>query len=128
MAKANLVLPDGAKVNIVGSAEEVALLLAKISQSPQGKARKRGKGRNQSISRSASKAKSVSRKGPQALIAELAQEGYFKSKRNMGEIQKKLEERGHIYALTSLSAPLLRLVQTKVLRRIKEKHNWVYVS
>ena len=70
----------------------------------------------------------TSRKGPQTLIAELAGENYFKTKRKIVQIQKKLEEKGHIYAITSLSPPLLRLTRNKTLRRLKEKSGWVYVS
>jgi hypothetical protein len=45
------------------------------------------------------------------------------------EVQKKLEEKGHIYAQESLSGPLLRLTRDKhVLRRLKDKKGWVYVS
>ncbi len=68
------------------------------------------------------------RKGPQTLIAELADDEYFKSKRTIVDVQKKLEEKGHLYAQDSLSTPLLRLTRRKKLRRIKEKKSWVYVS
>ncbi len=128
MAKANLVLPNGTKVNIEGTPEEVALLLAKFSQpveaSPVGKKAARKK----KSPKTASKRLRTSRKGPQTLIAELADEGFFKSKRKIGDIQKKLEEKGHIYAITNLSPPLVRLTRKKTLRRIKEKNVWVYVS
>ena len=58
------------------------------------------------------------------------EKGYFKSKRTIGDIQKKLEEMGHIYALTSLSTPLIRLTRSKnsALRRLKENKQWVYVG
>ena len=59
MAKANIILPDGTKVTIEGTPDEVATLLTRFS----------GSGGN--------------RKGPQGLIAELAQEDYFKSKREL---------------------------------------------
>ena len=129
MAKANLVLPDGTKVNIEGTAEEVAVLLAKFSQPADETIVRKKKGRKKKKpSESSVRPPKVSRKGPQTLIAELAEEGYFKSKRTIGDIQKKLEEKGHIYAPTSLSPPLLRLTRKKTLRRIKEKNVWVYLS
>ena len=52
-----------------------------------------------------------------------------KLKAKMAKIQKKLEETGHIYAQHSLSPALLALTRDKrVLRRIKEKNGWAYVS
>ena len=127
MAKANLILPDGTKVNIEGTAEDVGALLSRFSggesaPTKKKKARKKKKstGQPKTVARK-------TRKGPQTLIEDLANENYFKSKRKIGDIQKKLEEKGHIYAITSLSPPLLRLTRKRVLRRLKEKTGWVYV-
>lgn len=127
MAKANLTLPDGTKVTIEGTAEEVSTLLKMFSAttSPASQGKKTTK-KTRKTTRARKKIKQ--RKGPQALIEELADENYFKSKRTIGDVQKRLEEKGHIYALTSLSSPLLRLTKKKVLRRLKEKSGWVYVS
>jgi hypothetical protein len=128
VAKANLTLPDGTTVVIEGSADEVASLLAKISGPaapgglPSSRTRKGGPKPSPSVKSSST------RKGPQALMHELATENWFKSKRTIGDVQKKLEEKGHIYALENLSTPLLRLTRSKVLRRIREKTGWVYVS
>ncbi len=130
MAKASLTLPNGTKVNINGTADEVAALLSKISQPavPSG-SRKKTRRRNASTSTS-SGATRKARKGPVVLIRELVGEGFFKSKkRSLPDVQKKLEEKGHIYAQTSLSPAVLHLVRkTKVLRRIKDKKGWVYVN
>lgn len=129
MAKANLVLVDGTTVAIEGTAEEVALLLHKVS-SPivaAGAAEKRARGKARTASPRKTAGKTL-RKGPQQLMANLAEEGWFKSKRTIGDVQKKLEEKGHIYAMESLSTPLLRLTRNKTLRRIKDKVGWAYVS
>jgi hypothetical protein len=126
MAKANMVLPDGTKVAIEGTAEEVALLLAKCSQSSSPPDRKERKKEQQASTRR--KSQTGKRAGPLTLIADLADEGYFKSKQTLGDIQKKLEERGHIYAQTSLSPAMTRLTRKRTLRRIKEKKGWAYVS
>lgn len=128
MAKAHLTLPDGTTVNIEGTVEEVANLLSHFSapQSPLKRANKPPKKR--SSSRPVAKDQKPKRKGPQTLIEELVRENYFKSKRTIGEVQKKLEEGGHIYAIYSLSTPLLRLTRCKTLRRIKDKDGWAYVS
>lgn len=128
MAKADLILPNGTTVKIEGTAEEVAELLDKFSLPQRSAARKPLKeGRNAS-SKAKTSVKKATRKGPQVLIGELADEDYFKSKRGISDIQKKLEEKGHIYPIERLSTPLLRLTRKRVLRRIKEKDNWVYVS
>ena len=126
MAKANMLLPDGTKVALEGTAEEVAILLAKcshVSISPDRKEPKRE--RQTSTPR---KSRTDKRTGPLTLIADLAAEGYFKSKRNLSDIQKKLEEIGHIYAQTSLSPAVMRLTRKRTIHRVKEKKGWVYVS
>ena len=128
MAKAHLTLPDGTKVNIEGTAEEVANLLSRFSATQDQPTRTSKPAKKKSSARSKAKEQKPKRKGPQTLIEELVRENYFKSKRTIGDVQKKLEEGGHIYALYSLSTPLLRLTRSKALRRIKDKDGWVYVS
>ncbi len=130
MAIAKLVLPDGTTVNIEGTADEVATLLAKFSGDAPSTAgaKKRSNKKTPRRSSGAAKKDRSMRKGPQTLLEELAGDSFFKSKRTIGEVQKKLEEKGHIYALHSLSTPLLRLTRAKTLRRIREKTGWVYVS
>lgn len=130
MAKANLVLVDGTTVAIEGTAEEVALLLQKFSSPEAAPAapRSKGRGKTRAASPRASASTKSGRKGPQQLMADLAEEGWFKSKRTIGDVQKKLEEKGHIYAMQSLSTPLLRLTRNRSLRRIKDKSGWAYVS
>lgn len=67
-------------------------------------------------------------KGPQTLILELRNNDFFSEQRSIADVQKKLEELGHIFAQTSLSAPLIRLVRSQKLKRIKENDAWYYVS
>src|SRR5690242_1313943 len=100
MAKANLVLPDGTTVSIDGAAEEVATLLERFAT--LGGGGKPSSPRKKSA-KATGTAKANKRKGPQELIEELAEQNYFKSKRSLSEVQKKLEEGGHIYAMSSLS-------------------------
>lgn len=128
MAKAHLTLPDGTTVNIEGTADEVATLLARFAGSAPTTITAVKPRRKKAAANSDKKAQKTARKSPKTLIEELANENFFKSKRTISEVQKKLEEKGHIYALHSLSTPLLRLTRSKVLRRIKEKDGWVYVS
>ena len=98
MAKASLVLPDGTKVNIEGTSEEVAVLLAKCSSTAPAASRSADKkGIKKGRSDGGSPPKRAKAKGPVGLLTELAGEGFFKSKRILPEIQKQLEENGHIY-------------------------------
>jgi len=128
MPKATLVLPDGTKVQIEGTAEEVAVMLTRCSPggaaSPTPAVKKKAKRR--SVTRDGSPRKPKA-KGPVGLITELTAEGFFKTKRMLPEVQKKLEEGGHIYAQTSLSPAVLALTKNKVLRRLKDKKGWAYV-
>jgi len=67
-------------------------------------------------------------KGPRLMILELIDDGYFAKKKSLSEIQKRLEEMGHIYAQTSLSGPVLQLVRDKKLNRNKEDDIWLYIA
>jgi len=128
MATANLTLPDGSKVAIEGTAEEVAMLISQLSSAEQPEPTK-GRRRRKTSARLSGHKEARATIGPRQLIEELARDDYFKAqKRTIGDVQKKLEENGHIYALHSLSPVLLRLTRAKVLRRIKEKKVWVYVK
>ena len=126
MAKAHIDLPDGTKVAIEGSSEEVAFLLSKYGAGSERTAAQPPP--KTDSRRSKTRTRESSRKGPTGLITDLVAEGFFKSRRSLSEIQKKLEETGHIYAQTSLSPILVRLVRKRnSLRRLKEKKGWVYV-
>jgi len=120
MAKANLTLPDGTKVAITGTPQEVAGLVERLS-SPIVTSKRPAK-------KSHSQKKPPQASGPVGYIRDLKGEGFFKSKRTISDIQKTLEEKGHIYALTSLSPALLRVVRSRELGRIKEGGVWKYVN
>ncbi len=133
MANANLVLPDGTTVSIEGTAEEVALLLGRFSgdsaqtqtdppRGPSNKARRR-----RAASRSGQTAPKEAR-GATGYVRELINEDYFKTKRSLGDVKATLEERAHIYPVTSLSPVLFKLTKSRELRRLKEDGKWVYVN
>lgn len=126
MARANLVLPDGTKVTIEGNATEIATLLNKISQPGEGTLTATRKQPTRSSKKSSSEKKT--RTGPTGYIRRLRDEGFFKSRRSLPDIQRKLEEQGHIYAQTSLSPVMVQLVRNRELGRLKEKKGWVYVK
>jgi hypothetical protein len=128
MAKANLTLPNGTSVTIDGTADEVALLLNTFSNPVGTVGKVSGKKTSRGKSSATPRPPKAKKDGPTGLITELADEGYFKTKRGIADIQKKLEERGHIYAITSISPCLTRLTKKRILRRLKETKGWVYVN
>src|SRR5437588_3266560 len=135
MPKANVVLADGTKVTIDGTADEVAALLQRISGSPPqplaGDSKKRtGRRRGRTVTAGSGKGGSgkAAPKGPADYVRDLVAANYFKTKRGLGDVQKKLEEGGHIYAVTHLSPVLLRAVRARELRRLKEGGAWRYVN
>lgn len=125
MPRATITLESGATVEIEGTSDEVAELLARFD-SPRPSARK--KGRRKTVSKREPAASRKSAGGPQTLIRGLIDEDFFSQKRTINEVQSELEQQGHIYPLHSLSTPLVRLVRARKLRRFKEKEQWVYVQ
>jgi hypothetical protein len=103
---------------------EIILKGETVDRPPAKIAKKTANSQRQSSAKQAPSGK----KGPSSYILELKQEEFFKQKRTLPEVQKKLEENGHIYAQNSLSTPILRLVRSRQLRRIKEDDVWVYVN
>jgi hypothetical protein len=61
----------------------------------------------------------AARGGTQAYLDELVEEDFFKKPKTIANVKAELENRGHHIPLTSLSGPLQRLCQRKVLRRQK---------
>jgi len=59
------------------------------------------------------------RSGPQAYVEEMVNDGFFKKPKTISEVKVELENRGHHIPLTSLSGPMQKLCQKKVLRRQK---------
>src|SRR5687767_6025250 len=126
VTKAHVVLSDGTKVTIDGTPDEVASLLHKISSPPgqpdAGRNQASTRRRRRSAAKGSAKTKTTKskRKGPTDYIRELMAENFFKTKRGLGEVKDKLEERAHIYPVTNLSPSLFRLVKAKELRRVNE--------
>ena len=125
-----MVLADGTKVTVEGTADEVAILVQRISSSTARSPDDEPKGGHRGRQKVATKGGSVrSRtKGPAEHIRKLVADDFFKTKRGLAEVQKKLEEGAHIYPTTHLSPVLFRLVRAKELRRIKEGGTWKYVN
>jgi hypothetical protein len=62
-------------------------------------------------------------RGPQAYVREMAEEGFFKKPKAIAQVKAELENRGHHIPLTSLSGPMQKLCQQRVLRRQMSKGN-----
>lgn len=65
--------------------------------------------------------KESKRAGPQAYVEEMVADGFFKKPKTIAQVKAELENRGHHIPLTSLSGPLQKLCQRKVLRRQRVK-------
>lgn len=126
MAKATYVTTGGAKVQIDATPTELVEIMKALSTEPatahDSKARKVAR------TKESSRPTRPKKSGPTGYVLELKDEGYFRSKRKLADLQAKLEEGGHIYAQTSLSPILIRLTKNRQLRRLKEKGGWVYVN
>jgi len=62
-------------------------------------------------------------KGPKGRIDELITEGFFSQKRIIGDVKKEMEAHGWFHRVEEINPSLLRLIQDKKLRRIKEPEN-----
>ena len=115
MIKATIELCDGTRVVVEGSPEEVAktkeLVVAQVNKDAL----------------TSRKSQSRSKTGPIGLIKELKFEGFFDTPKVIGEIKQKLEEKGHYYALGSLSPALIRLLRRGEIGRLKQEGKWTWV-
>lgn len=129
MATANIDLPSGAKVQIEGTAEDINKILAacgavNATGEPVPLTTKAKRNRANNDANTPRRATS----GVMQQIRELIDDAFFGQKRSISDVQRKLEETGHIYPLTHLSTPLRRLVRNKELRRMRDGRNWAYVN
>lgn len=125
MATASIDLPDGTKVKIEGSPEEINKVLELYGQQPV-RASPRRVNSETGITRRGQTERSGS--GAMDQIRVLIQEGFFGTKRSLKDVQKRLEELGRIYPQSHLSTPLRRMVVGRELRRLRENKNWIYVN
>lgn len=75
--------------------------------------------RSRAAAQSSSPRKGKGLSGPKAYIEDLVRDGHFKKPKTISQVKAELENRGHHIPLTSLSGPLQKLCQEKVLRRQK---------
>ena len=133
MAEATLELPGGTKVTITGQPDEVSVLVDRLTaKDAAGGARKRRrprKGGDTNAAQAVGPPDATPRPtGAPGYIRELISEDFFASKRTLKDVKAKLDEQAHIYAVTSLSPVMTRLVRGRELRRLKEGGLWRYVN
>ena len=119
MAKAQIKRPDGTTITIDGTPQEVAELVSKLDSG----AAPRTKASNPSPERNARQKLTLS-----DLVMLLIDDGYFKKPKDLAAVKAALAEHGHVYPVTTLSPALLRLVQRRYLRRIKQDKRWFYTG
>ena len=123
MAEAEINLPNGTKINVKGTPEEIILIQQAFSKDSEHKSRKVSIDRNSSIPKS-----KPDKIGPLGRIRVLVVEDYFKEKRAIDDVRRLLEEKAIFYKSSDIAPSLIRLVKKGELRRLKEDGNWVYVN
>ena len=128
MAKSNyaeLVVQAERAVKSVANAElrRVAFekILDDLLKGPHGSPQQ-VEGRIQAPKRSHIQARpKAKRRGPHQYIEDMILDGFFKSPKTIAEVKAELENQGHHIAITSLSGPLQKLCQRRLLRRQRAK-------
>jgi hypothetical protein len=118
MATAKITMPGGILIEVGGTPEEVAAVLADLKTKTPGFSSDATLHRPSRI-----------RKGEiPGLIDVLKSEDFFKNPRGLSEVQKKLAELGHHYPVTTLSGAMQVQSQSRNLRRFKQNGKYVYVQ
>ncbi len=118
MAKTFIETKSGTKIQIEGTAEEIAQILV-LYNTPQIE---------KTVTRSYHK-KKVSNNPPVIdKVRELLAEGFFKNPITLAELKNGLQEQGYRVPITALSGIVLNLTKARELRRIKENGKWSYVN
>lgn len=123
MAKANVELKNGTKVQVEGTAEEIKKIVdflkferhepATIAESKKFVKRTEATTSKPSIS---------------THLRGLKEDKFFNSPKSLAEIKTVLEEQGYFYPVTTLSGVVLDLVKRRELGRIKKNKTWGYVK
>lgn len=123
MTKAKIEMENGTKITIEGTPEDVSTAI-KLMQELRPYTKK-----TKVISKDSKeqKIKSSGKKGIRDRTRELISDGFFKKQRSLHNVKDELENKGHIYPVTSISPTLIRLVRTRELRRLKDNKKWTYV-
>lgn len=122
MAKANITMPDGTKVQIEGTSDEITELVRRL-QGSEGPPRSPSSGAKEKTKRK--------RLRLVDLIENLIEKSFFRTPRGLSEVRDKLREIGHSYPLTTLSPAMLTQVRRRALRRMRDPkagNRWKYAQ
>lgn len=117
MAKAQITTPDGLKVDLEGTPQEIAAVFKEAGVRAKAAGTK-------PLARMPERRRATI----PGLIDELKHEGFFKSPKTLPDIRKKLAELGHNYPVTTLSGAMQGQAKNRNLRRFKEKKKYVYAQ
>ena len=116
MAKAQINFPDGTRVTLEGTPEEISAVVYRGKEKPRVNRRRvkvEGKTTSQRLQLG-------------DLIAELIDGGLFKKPKDLASVRAALANMGHHYPITTLSGAMLNQVRKRNLRRLKQDKRWVY--
>lgn len=119
MAQARIEMKSGTRIVVEGTSQEVAEIVAVIQRREDA----HGVTSTKSMRTSKNTTGRLS-----DLLLEMREEGYFDKPQGLVEVKKVLEEKGHIYPVTTLSGTLLAATKKRLLRRMSEGKRWVYVK
>ena len=121
MAKVTIKSKTGSVITIEGTAEEVAKVVSQFEAASNLYQAKGKMSAQKTVKRDEKKRATAS-----DLIVLLKEDGFFNKPKNLTEIANALEEKGHIYPVTTLSGVMIGLVQKKLFGRKKVGGKWVY--
>jgi hypothetical protein len=121
MVKATIKSKTGAHIIIEGTEKEVAGIVSAFENMSNVTQFKDERNKKNIVKKEQKKRATAS-----DLIVTLKEEGYFDKPKNLTEISSKLEEKGHVYPVTTLSGVMIGLVQNKLFGRKKVEGKWVY--
>lgn len=121
MAKAILKSKTGTLITIEGTDQEIATVLGHFETVVNVSDRK------EAIRGAVSEKKEHrKRAGAADSIIDLKENGFFDKPKTLTEVGHALEEKAHLYPVTTLSGVMIGLVQKKLLGRKKIDGKWVY--
>ena len=121
MPSVKLTLPSGTEITVSGSQEEITSIVSAL----EGK--KTQHIRSKKETDSTAKGRKIS-SSPTDLILSLIDGDFFTKPKDLAAIKARLEELGHIYPVTTLSAIVFKMTRKRYLRRFKEEGRRVYTS
>ena len=114
MVKAEIIFPDGTKIVVDGDIDDIIEIKKRFNE------QEKVNGKKDTLVKNVRDGIKTS-KGPLGRSRLLIKEDFFKEKRTIKDILKKLKESVIFYNAQSLSPALLRLIRKGELRRIREE-------